>query len=93
MALDQFSMDGTVVFALSPGGKRPTNHVLPDADVRAEVARPEAGRGHSGHLVVFRNRRGDRPRILVWIRSDFWLLSRRLEKGTFAWPETTEAGA
>jgi len=61
--------------------------------LRAPVLRHELGDPRSGHLFVFRNRRGDRLKILVWDRSGFWVLFKRLEKGTFAWPETTEAGA
>jgi transposase len=40
----------------------------------------------SGHLFLFRNRRGDRLKILVWDQSGFLLLYKRLERGTFAWP-------
>jgi transposase len=42
----------------------------------------------SGDLFVFRNRKGDRLKILAWQGDGFALYLRRLEKGTFAFPTT-----
>jgi transposase len=42
----------------------------------------------SGDLYVFRNKRGDRLKILAWQGDGFALYVRRLEKGTFAFPKT-----
>jgi len=40
----------------------------------------------SGDLFVFKNRRGDKLKILAWMGDGFALYLRRLEKGTFAFP-------
>jgi len=45
----------------------------------------------SGHLFLFRNRRGDRIKILAWDRGGFWVFYKRLEHGTFAWPADEDA--
>ena len=42
----------------------------------------------SGDLFVFRNKRGDRLKILAWQGDGFALYLRRLEKGTFTFPKT-----
>ena len=45
----------------------------------------------SGDLYVFRNRRGDRLKILAWQGDGYALYLRRLEKGTFAFPASDAA--
>jgi transposase len=40
----------------------------------------------SGHLFVFRGKRGDYLKALYWDGSGLCLFAKRLEKGRFAWP-------
>jgi transposase len=47
----------------------------------------------SGHLFVFRSRRGDRVKLLWWDRDGLTLYYRRLEKGTFRFPTTNDPKA
>ena len=40
----------------------------------------------SGHLFVFRGRRGDLIKIIWWDMQGACLFSKRLERGRFVWP-------
>lgn len=47
----------------------------------------------SGHLFMFRSRRGDRVKLLWWDRDGLTLYYRRLEQGTFRFPTTDDPTA
>jgi len=44
----------------------------------------------SGHLFVFRGRRGDLLKIIWWDGQGACLFSKRLERGRFVWPAAKE---
>ena len=43
----------------------------------------------SGHVFVFRGRRGDLIKVLWWDGDGLCLFAKRLERGRFIWPQAT----
>lgn len=43
------------------------------------------------HLFVFRNRSGDKLKVLYWHGNGFCLLYKRLDRGRFCWPAMPDA--
>ena len=56
-------------------------------DGLAAVVQNELGLDpHTGVIVIFRSKRGDRIKALLWDGSGLVLVYKRLEQGRFAWP-------
>src|SRR5260370_30097340 len=45
----------------------------------------------SGHVFVFRNKRADRVKLLYWDEDGFVIIYKRLEAGTFRFPQAEAA--
>jgi transposase len=71
---------------------RPVADLRKSFDGLAALVRDELGIDPlSGHLFVFRNRAGDRLKLVLWEEDGYALWYKRLEVGTFAFPAPTDA--
>ena len=76
---------------LSPGSRiwlaaAPVDMRLGFDGLAAKVQGMLAADPFCGHAFVFRNRRGDRLKLLLWDGLGFWLIYRRLDQGRLHWP-------
>lgn len=73
---------------------------VPPTDMRkgfdslaALAAEELGGDPFSGHLFVFRSKRGDRVKLLFWDRDGLTLYYKRLEEGVFRFPAADDPAA
>jgi transposase len=73
------------------GGSVSNGASLPDFDgLSAQVQTVLEQQPFSGHVFVFRGRRGDIVKLLWWDGDGLCLFQKRLERGRFIWPQATE---
>ncbi|MBK8208668.1 MAG: IS66 family insertion sequence element accessory protein TnpB [Rhodospirillales bacterium] len=65
---------------------RPTDMRKGFDGLAAQVGNVLQADPYSGHLFVFRGRRGDYVKILYWDGTGLCLFAKRLEKCRFVWP-------
>ena len=82
-----FSGSLKVLIALEPCDMRKGFNGLHDAVGQRLSEDPK-----SGALFVFCNRRHNRLKILYFDGTGLWVLTKRLEQGTFSWPKALEPG-
>jgi transposase len=82
------ALPGKVFLCLTPADMRKS------FDGLSELVRTVLGGDPlSGHLFVFRNRRGDRLKLLYWDADGLAVWAKRLERGTFQFPSTSAAAS
>jgi transposase len=79
------------VISLGPGTKvflacRPADLRNGFAGLAAKAQQIIGADPFSGHLFLFRGKRGDYLKALYWDGSGLCLFAKRLEKGRFVWP-------
>jgi transposase len=63
-------------------------------DTLAEVVRQHLQRDPlSGHVFVFHNKRSDRVKLLYWDEDGYVIVYKRLEAGTFHFPQAADGQA
>ena len=60
------------------------------ATLAAQAEKSLGQNPYTGHLFVFRGRRGDLIKIIWWDGQGACLFSKRLEKGRFVWPSAKD---
>jgi transposase len=82
------ALPGKVFLCLTPADMRKS------FDGLSELVRTGLGSDPlSGHLFVFRNKRGDRLKLLYWDADGLAVWAKRLERGTFQFPSTSSSAA
>jgi transposase len=85
------------VIGLAPGTKvflacRPVDLRNGFDGLAAKVQQMIGADPFSGHLFIFRGKRGDYLKGLYWDGTGLCLFAKRLEKGRFVWPPIVDGG-